>query len=157
MRMRRKHTSRSYRQGAGRGLHQGLDSCSQRSPRCTCTALGSSKASAGSEHTNLPEPGLPHTSSTSSAARRSSFRQAGRGSGIVRGARGSRGREPTRAGSRNSAAAGQNSGVGPSSYEYYEESEEEPDINSITGDAITSVQGGQKVPDKASSVINLQN
>ena len=63
----------------------------------------------------------------------------------------------TFAGSRNSAAAAQYSGAGPSSYEYYEESEEEPDINSITGDAITSVQGGQKVPDKASSVINLQN
>ena len=63
----------------------------------------------------------------------------------------------TFAGSRNSAAAAQNSGVAPSSYEYYEESEEEPDINSFTGDAITSTQGGQKVPDKASSVINLQN
>lgn len=52
----------------------------------------------------------------------------------------------------------QNSAVGggPSSYEYYEESEEEPDINSVAaGEAAAITNNGLKMPDKASNAINL--
>ena len=47
-------------------------------------------------------------------------------------------------------------GGGPSSYEYYEESEEEPDINSVAaGEAAINSPRGLKMPDKASNAINL--
>ena len=59
----------------------------------------------------------------------------------------------TFAGSRNSAAA--HSGA-QSSYEYYEESEEEPDLNSVAGSAHVSARG-TKLPDKTSALINMQN
>ena len=56
--------------------------------------------------------------------------------------------------SRNSAAA--HSGA-QSSYEYYEESEEEPDLNSLQNVEVPSARGGLKQPDPASALINIQN